>query len=291
MKICVPDYYNAFACIAADCKHNCCIGWEIDIDKDTYAYYKSVPGAFGARLNSSICAGETPHFALGENERCPFLNKSGLCDIITELGEDKLCQICSDHPRFRNDYDDRTEYGLGLCCEAAAKLILTKREKTELVWQNGDRISTEEAGFFAFRARVLSVLQNREKSMQSRIKTLLAQYDIHLPEKSLAQWCAFYKSLEQLDAAWTERLQTAQENAYVPGDAMLEQLACYFIYRHLAGGLEDGRFTERIAFALHATRFICALSTSEADFLEIARMYSAEIEYSEENTEAVLSVM
>ena len=80
-------------------------------------------------LKSNIEFCEIPHFKLGVNERCPFLNNNGLCDIIINLGEDMLCQICSDHPRFRNFYECFTEIGLGLTCEAAAKIILTKKEK------------------------------------------------------------------------------------------------------------------------------------------------------------------
>ena len=30
-----PDYYEHFACIGGECRHNCCIGWEIDIDEKT----------------------------------------------------------------------------------------------------------------------------------------------------------------------------------------------------------------------------------------------------------------
>ena len=124
MKIYVPNYYKNFRCIAGACKHSCCIGWEIDIDEDTLEVYKNVGGCFGKRLNESISPGEDTHFILAENERCPFLNDENLCDIYIELGEDNLCQICSDHPRFRNFYSDRIEMGLGLCCEAATDLIL-----------------------------------------------------------------------------------------------------------------------------------------------------------------------
>ena len=35
MKIFAPDYYRDFKCSAGNCKHSCCIGWEIDIDEDT----------------------------------------------------------------------------------------------------------------------------------------------------------------------------------------------------------------------------------------------------------------
>ena len=37
-----PAYYKAFRCIGSDCTENCCIGWEIDVDEDTLAYYKSI---------------------------------------------------------------------------------------------------------------------------------------------------------------------------------------------------------------------------------------------------------
>ena len=37
-----PSYYKDFRCIASDCTENCCICWEIDVDEDTLAYYKSI---------------------------------------------------------------------------------------------------------------------------------------------------------------------------------------------------------------------------------------------------------
>ena len=125
MKLIAPSYYKKFKCIADKCKNSCCVGWEIDVDAETDAFYQSVGGELGKRLAENIDrSGEIPHFKLCDGERCPFLNKNGLCDVITELGEGALCQICADHPRYRNFYSDRTEIGLGLCCEAAAELIL-----------------------------------------------------------------------------------------------------------------------------------------------------------------------
>ena len=128
-----PDYYDKFRCIASKCKHNCCIGWEIDIDEDTLSYYNSVTGDFSKRLKDNIELSDTPHFKLSSNERCPFLNDKNLCDIITTLGEDKLCDICSQHPRFHNELPDRIESGLGLCCEEACRIILSQKEKVKLV--------------------------------------------------------------------------------------------------------------------------------------------------------------
>ena len=130
MKIFAPDYYRDFKCSAGDCKHSCCIGWEIDIDSETADYYKSITGEFGKRLAKNIDFTEDGGvFHLCENERCPFLNEKGLCDIILNLGEESISQVCDDHPRFRNFFESRTEIGLGLCCEAVAKLVLEKNRK------------------------------------------------------------------------------------------------------------------------------------------------------------------
>ena len=54
VKLRVPNFYNSFHCIADRCKDSCCIGWEIDIDEDTYDYYQQVDGEFGKRLRN-IC--------------------------------------------------------------------------------------------------------------------------------------------------------------------------------------------------------------------------------------------
>ena len=78
-----PDYYSLFRCIAGRCRHNCCIGWEIDVDGDSLAAYDQIGGEMGERLHKCIDrSGEMPHFILGEQERCPFLNGKNLCDLI-----------------------------------------------------------------------------------------------------------------------------------------------------------------------------------------------------------------
>ena len=95
MKLYAPQYYEDFHCIAGACKHTCCEGWEIDIDEEQLARFRREP-----HIAPHIEEGDPPHFRLLEGERCPFLNSRNLCDIYTELGEEHLCQICTDHPRF-----------------------------------------------------------------------------------------------------------------------------------------------------------------------------------------------
>ena len=133
MKVFAPDYYSGFRCIAGACRHSCCEGWEIDVDPETLKRYRTMEGPLGAKLRSCIAADPEPHFMLSARERCPFLTDQNLCEIILKAGEDALCQICADHPRFRNYWSDRIEIGLGMACEEAARLILTSPHPIRLV--------------------------------------------------------------------------------------------------------------------------------------------------------------
>lgn len=311
MKTIAPDYYARFHCIAGDCRHSCCIGWEIDVDPETLETYLRIPGAFGARLAASIEANaDGAHFRLGADERCPFLNERGLCDLILELGEDQLCHICADHPRYRNYFSDRTEIGLGLCCEAAAQLILSRESPMQLVVLEDDgaieELWPEEADVLDLRTTLLAHAQDRSLPIADRIQNILDECEIVLPGHSPAEWAEIYRDLERLDPAWDDMLNQLQnvdgktselpENFELP----LEQLLSYLLYRHLPGAAEDENAAERIAFAAlswHMIRWLCLAQlalrgeVTLSDLAEIARMYSSEIEYSEENIESLLTIL
>lgn len=310
MKLVAPEYYEKFKCIAGKCKHSCCIGWEIDVDSDTLDYYNSISGEFGERLkNNIITEGETAHFCLAENDRCPFLNEKGLCDIIIQLGEEALCQICDDHPRYRNFYSDREEIGVGMSCEAAAMLILAQQKKTQLVTlcDAEEVLWDEETEFIKIRGKLWDILQNREKSIDSRVNDLFGYCGITETEKAPKQWAQIYKGLERLDVVWDkvlEALAYADENSLaLPQtewiETAFEQLLVYFTYRHLADSLDDGRFIARVQFAVQSYRMIKWISAMHFNrygsidietVAEIARIYSAEIEYSTDNIDALLEI-
>ena len=59
-----------------------------------------------------------------------FLNQKNLCDIYIELGEDALCEICTQHPRFHNEYGNIRQTGLGMACEEATRLMF----ETKGIW-------------------------------------------------------------------------------------------------------------------------------------------------------------
>ncbi len=272
MKIITPDYYQNFKCIADRCRHSCCIGWEIGIDPLSLERYQRLPS-----IRKHIADGS---FVLDDGERCPFLNEQGLCRIILEHGEEALCQICADHPRFRNFYSDRIEMGLGLCCEAAAELILSQKEPMTLPAYAGSSTAEEQA-FFDFRRKVFALLQDRSRSIEERLSEI-AVFDTE-------QWISVYRKLERLDPAW-DAILTASPAQREEDEIALEQLAVCFVYRHLADALEDGRLRERLLFAVLSVQMLRRLyaANPQISLAELARMYSAEIEYSEENTEMLL---
>lgn len=299
MKLIAPDYYREFRCIADKCRHSCCIGWEIDIDPDTRAKYRRVAGEFGTRLNECIEDGEVSCFRLGADERCPMLNTNGLCDLITELGEDMLCQICADHPRYRSFFTSRTEIGLGMCCEEAARIILTRNTPVQLVTLEDDgadeALSDDEADLLALREKLMALLQDDAHPLEARLDALLAAVNFDIPEKD---WVEVYRGLERLDPAWDSCLDALDFSLAAPTHlhAALRNFAVYMLYRHLPGALEDDDIPGRVAFCVLSTRILAALCAGKdgctiADCIEFARMYSAEIEYSEDNICALLDAL
>ena len=292
MCVITPDYYPNFKCIADSCKHSCCIGWEIDIDNSSLERYNNLNCDFAHTLKSNIEFSDTPHFKLDKDERCPFLNQQGLCDIITNLGEDMLCQICSDHPRFRNFYNEYEEIGLGLCCEAAANLILSKKDKTNLNLP----IEALQIPIINYRQNLFIVLQDDTFSIEERVDNILYMINAQLPD--CTDWYNVFNKLEKLDSVWDDYLLRIQ-NGIAPSvsdtslDYAYEQLLVYLIFRHFLDGQYDGKFKERVLFAVLIYKIIRAMNTSNTlqELLEIARLYSSEIEYSDENTNQILSTL
>lgn len=296
MNIYAPCYYYKFKCKMDKCAHTCCVGWEIDIDSDTLEYYNSLEGTFAERIRRSISYDDCAHFVLDKDERCPFLNKSGLCDIITELGEDSLCDICSDHPRFRNFYSDHTEIGLGLSCEAVSELILNSKDVFSIVPIDADeyiKLTYEEKQVLDTRDRLINLMTDRKISIAKRFEMIAEDIG------DLNKWLDFYLRLERLDNSWTDILKNIRAESFFSFDTddrlaiPLEQLMVYFLFRHIPSAIDDGDITSKIRFCLLSCNIINTLCISEirnnpqkeiiSTFMDIARMYSSEIEYSDEN--------
>ncbi len=304
MSLYAPSYYPHFTCIADTCRHSCCIGWEIDIDPATLARYRALPPKERKKiLAHTVTQKGTTFFRLAAGDRCPFLTEKGLCQLILTHGEDILCEICREHPRFYNQFTYRTEVGLGLCCEEAARLILTSDQPFDLIRLEESTaqeiVDPFEADFFSTRKEIFNILTNRNLPLRDRIDEIIHRFSLNrdLIFHNDSHWQTIYRNLERLDPAWDDALD-AWENMTVtetlPDSVMTEQLIAYFFYRHLPDALFDNRLAERIAFGLLSAHIICSIATIRQDedpisvLIDVARAYSAEIEYDTDNLQFIL---
>ena len=309
----VPEYYFHFSCLKDACRHTCCAGWEIDIDEESLARFRAMPGALGEKLRANIDEDEEgAHFRLTADERCPMLNADGLCELLLHNGGDTdvLCDVCDNHPEFHNfSFAGREEYGLGLCCEAAAKLILGWEHPVKLV-SCGEEEETEaedpqDAELLVLRETLFDIAQDRSMPVAERTDRMLRVFGVTAGDLEVRRWLPALLELERLDKAWTEALSGIAEEA-LPADpgadfeTPLEQLLVYLIFRHLSGGIEDGMVRERGLLCVLLTNLVRMLlgaqlsrtgAVSREDMAELCRMLSSEIEYSDENMDVLLDLI
>lgn len=196
MRLRRPDFYRDFSCIGGACGDTCCAGWEIEIDGETAEKYLSAGGKIGERLRAEMENDEEEScFRLTEERRCPFLNGDNLCEIIIALGEEWLCDICREHPRFYQWFGDYTEAGLGLCCEEVCRLLFRRKEplRFEMLYDEEEDREDDSSGeleedfllepLLKARETAFAIAQSRNCSMDQRIRALLAwaeELDVHL---------------------------------------------------------------------------------------------------------------
>ena len=193
-----PDFYDHFLCIGDSCKDCCCIGWELDIDDDTFEYYKSVPGPFGDRLRGCMSAarkvspdapgddslfgddGGSTMYRLKIDGRCPFLNSKNLCEIVLNLGPQALCQICSEYPRYSFEFDGAVEKSLTISCEEAGRLMFLSDVPIGFVETEADYFTSDDPDEEIFRtislirSASIRILENRRIDLADRIGHFLA---------------------------------------------------------------------------------------------------------------------
>lgn len=125
MDIEYPSYYEEFRCIAGKCKDSCCRGWCIDVDRESKKRLDRIKGPLGDKIKAKLKEGEGNYcFPLEENGDCPFLLKSGLCEMILSEGEDALCNVCAAYPRVKQICGNYAQYDLNASCEEAFRFIL-----------------------------------------------------------------------------------------------------------------------------------------------------------------------
>lgn len=297
MKKVVPEYYTDFRCVAGACKHTCCAGWEIDIDAESLKRYRRMKGDLGRKMKARIHMGEEgAFFAMTAEGRCPFLNRDGLCELILEAGEEELCQICRDHPRYWNEFHDRDEIGLGFCCEEACRLILRYEDpmRLKVIEDGDDEPDPEEELFTEERERLWDIIRDRRRPVMTRVRQFAAEAEVpyFFDIEPLKRYMC---TLECMDPAWYRMLEGMDTNVLKSRDAFsheieiaLEQLMAALIYRHFARVLDGETEQENLRWILRMWQTVVMVAGEDGEMTlekleEATRLFSAEIEYSDEN--------
>ena len=182
MKQIYPDFYPQFHCLAGGCPDTCCKDWEVVVDEDAMAFYRTVTGELGQRLKDafSVQDGETC-FRLGDDGKCVLLTEDGLCPLQAQFGEKGLCRICASHPRFLEEYGAVQEITLCVSCPEAARLLLEHPEPVSFLTQEThEAVTTPNAldptlyfAVRAFRDAAITLAQDRRRSVCDRLALVL----------------------------------------------------------------------------------------------------------------------
>ncbi len=327
MFIIKPDFYDEFKCIADKCTDSCCIGWEIDVDEAAFEKYQKLQSPLGVEIRSCITKSEDGSycFELSESERCPFLDDTNLCRLITASGDCKLlCDICREHPRFYEWFPGVTECGLGLCCEEVCRILLENDKPFSLIEESdGEEVVLEtkediaESDFyiflFAFRENLYEILFSKDIDFEEKLVKVLSKTESFCGEKikirNYKNSLKYYKKTEPIDENWTDYIRNLSENFQsvlnvetefkerTKGDMLYSKILAYIIYRHFTKAVFDRSIKERIQFAVESVRFIylCDMKTyfengelTIKDRIENLKNWSKQVEYSEENTDLLI---
>ena len=294
MKIYYPLYYKDFSCIADRCTHSCCVGWEISVDEATMKKYRSLSEVEREDVLSHI--GDDGCMILADGERCPFLCSDGLCRLISTYGDDLISHICRQHPGFYHRVGDRVECGIGASCEEACRIILSsdfgefyldEREGVEIADEtNFDGIS--------HRDRIYQILLDGDLGYSGKLGKIKAMYSI---DDSIFTSESLGTALDEL-----EYLEVGHRSVISLGDYILreeqtdyyERFFAYLVFRHLSIAENYDDLRARLGFCLLLVRMLERAGSFSDSFDELclaARIISEEIEYSEENTAALIFEM
>lgn len=305
MKKYLLNYYPQFKCIAERCNHTCCAGWEMCIDEQSLERYKTEKSDFKCSLQKGINFKKSK-FKTDKFKRCAFLNQTGLCEIILNLGEQSLCQVCRDHPRFRSFFSDRIETGLGFCCESASRIILSFEDKILPVLESDDNeqntLDFNEQNVVDFRQKALDLLQDRTLLIENRIENLLKLCHANFNIQDFKKVIKTYLKLEKVDKNWQKRIKAIKKPFDSRADKSLsivcEQFLVNSLYRHLSDAEDTMWVRARTIACVLGWWLINAIieneRTENTSLFEVAvdvvRAYSTEVEYSFKNLQKLFNL-
>ncbi|GCD08995.1 flagellin lysine-N-methylase [Clostridium tagluense] len=188
--ILMPEYMKNFHCTSLDCKDDCCYGWKVTIDKDTYKKCKKVQKtALRNELSRHILIdkdrktfNDYAYISIEKDKSCPFQCEEKLCKIHRDLGEEYLSLTCKNYPRLYAKVDSNFEVSLDMSCPEVVKLVLFNKELLAFEEVETDKDLNNSIGividtkltpiynyFWDIRVGAITILQNRKLSIEQRL--------------------------------------------------------------------------------------------------------------------------
>ncbi len=307
MRIEYPDYYEKFHCLAEKCPDTCCKDWEVDVDEDTFYYYRVQEGELGEKLNRLLREeGEAKYIPLGADRRCPFLREDRLCEICAALGEEGLSQTCQEYPRYYMGIGDYEQIDLSLSCLEVGRLLFTgqgpvryrRSEDGEEPWETlGPEEKEKLADILRQRDELLQKLMTEDEAglpfsvlPDDRVDAELLQ---RIPRLELldtegadliGRVCTDYARIREQEAAFRSRYDDLLQRLF-------RRFAVYLVYRYAIDSYyEDMQAVHRMwQRSLRLLLLLCvSYEQREGAFgigvmIRLAHSFSRQIEHSDEN--------
>jgi len=284
-----PTFRESFKCLASKCTDTCCAGWEIDIDPETCEKYKNQKGAFGKKLKKYTEEENGEYrFKLKSDGRCPFLNSENLCEIIINMGQDSLCEICALHPRFFSENDNFLCSGFGLCCEETCLLLFDEKYKLEYESDCGQTPEFLNAeNYLSF----FNYSDNKENRLRATEIISLALNSDPIDSK----WTKYIKSLykEREDVI---NIMMSPNKFPKSFGTDYSKFISYEIFRYfprcseLSDAVNGALVSAYIMLSFDAFTMIKNNGQySFSDRINNAKLFSKQMEYSEENIESIFN--
>jgi hypothetical protein len=143
-------YMDRFRCIGTDCEDNCCYGWRVEIDHQTYKKMVMLTtlDSREERLHwdTNIIKSKLPptekhrrpkgiSYALKmlPNDNCPMLMDNGWCHVQFKYGEKLLSDTCATYPRRINLVGEQVELTGMMSCPEITRQLIMHADSTERV--------------------------------------------------------------------------------------------------------------------------------------------------------------
>ncbi|CUQ16461.1 lysine-N-methylase [Clostridium baratii] len=164
--------YDKFKCIADKCKFTCCVGWDINIDTNTYDKWTKVNDDSEYLLSNvklKQCENKDMYFINKENhEACPFLDKQGLCYVVKNHGEEYLSSTCHMFPRIENVFDNRKEFSLSCSCPEVVEIISNMYGKIKIYSENNTNFEIDLLEL-KIREVLINIIQKENLGLQYKL--------------------------------------------------------------------------------------------------------------------------